>query len=106
MSSPSPEQQQSGKKDRDSDADDRLCLTCSVTPPTFVPNSDGTRAAWEGFLLDREPNRCIPGLKGKQNKAPESRDNRQGKVMEGLCHHQQGPPPQASILLPGALLAA
>lgn len=47
----------------------------------FVPNSDGTGAAWEGFLLVREPNRCIPGLKGKKNKAPESRD-KSGRASE------------------------
>lgn len=32
----------------------------------FVPDSDGPGAAWEGFLMVREPNRCIPGLEGEK----------------------------------------
>lgn len=67
--------------------------------PTFVPNSNGTTsAAWEGFLLAREPNRCIPGLRQKKikDKAPAFR-NKAGRDREGLCHHLQRP---QSVLRP------
>lgn len=46
----------------------RLCPRW-LGPPTFVPNLDGTVAAGEGLVLAGEPNRHVPGLRGRQSKA-------------------------------------
>lgn len=50
-----------------------------LRPPTFVPNSDGTVAAGEGLVLAREPNRRVPGLRGKDGEAGRTQGSRHGQ---------------------------
>lgn len=51
-------------------------------PPTFVSNSDGTVAAGEGLVQAVEPNRHVPGLRGRESKAGKTQ-RRAGRAREG-----------------------